>query len=170
MSGSVEVCSYCTLNIKLCVLHVITKYYLREVFYGILSIIKFLWFLHFWCLFIAYHIIQGYWLYINMYEKQLFLFYYIYRLTCTLILFLSFFADSTLEKLPLRRTDHARVIDGSKHAHKLNCIDGDTVFLKRYTVHALCVDPIGIYLLICMNIILDCFFQHDCPYSVLDTL
>ncbi|XP_020612199.1 UPF0428 protein CXorf56 homolog [Orbicella faveolata] len=39
--------------------------------------------------------------------------------------------DSTLEKLPLRRTDHARVIDGSKHAHKLNCIDGDTVFLKR---------------------------------------
>ena len=43
-----------------------------------------------------------------------------------------FFADSTLEKLPLRKTDHARVIDGSKHAHKLNCIDGDTVFLKRY--------------------------------------
>ena len=41
------------------------------------------------------------------------------------------FVDSTLEKLPLRRTDHARVIDGSKHAHKLTCIDGDTVFLKR---------------------------------------
>lgn len=40
--------------------------------------------------------------------------------------------DSSLEKLPLRRTDHARVIDGSKHAHKLNCVDGDTVFLKRY--------------------------------------
>lgn len=39
--------------------------------------------------------------------------------------------DSTLEKLPLRRTDHARVIDGSKHAHKLTCVDGDTVFLKR---------------------------------------
>lgn len=59
-----------------------------------------------------------------------------------------FFADSTLEKLPLRRTDHARVIDGSKHAHKLNCIDGDTVFLKRYTIHTLCVDPIqlGSYL------------------------
>lgn len=40
--------------------------------------------------------------------------------------------DSTLEKLPLRRTDHARVIDGSKHAHKLTCVEGDTVFLKRY--------------------------------------
>ena len=42
------------------------------------------------------------------------------------------YLDSTLEKLPLRRTDHARVIDGSKHAHKLTCVDGDTVFLKRY--------------------------------------
>ncbi|CAH3138382.1 STING ER exit protein [Pocillopora verrucosa] len=39
--------------------------------------------------------------------------------------------DSTLEKLPLRRTDHARVIDGSKHAYKLTCDDGDTVFLRR---------------------------------------
>ena len=43
--------------------------------------------------------------------------------------------DSTLEKLPLRRTDHARVIDGSKHAHKLTCVDGDTVFLKRYELN-----------------------------------
>lgn len=42
--------------------------------------------------------------------------------------------DSTLEKLPLRRTDHARVIDGSKHAHKLTCVEGDTVFLKRYVL------------------------------------
>jgi len=50
------------------------------------------------------------------------------------MLFVICFVDSTLEKLPLRRTDHARVIDGSKHAHKLNCIDGDTVFLRRYTV------------------------------------
>lgn len=41
-------------------------------------------------------------------------------------------ADCTLEKLPLRRTDHARVIDGSKHAHKLSCVDGETVFVKRY--------------------------------------
>ncbi|EDO38874.1 predicted protein [Nematostella vectensis] len=39
--------------------------------------------------------------------------------------------DSTLEKLPLRRTDHARVIDSSKHAFKLNAVEGDVVFLKR---------------------------------------
>ena len=100
-------------------------------------------FINWCCLFIAYHIIQGYWLYINMYEKQLFLFLLYLQVNMYInFVFVIFFADSTLEKLPLRRTDHARVIDGSKHAHKLNCIDGDTVFLKRYTVHALCVDPI----------------------------
>ncbi|KAK2555363.1 STING ER exit protein [Acropora cervicornis] len=42
--------------------------------------------------------------------------------------YMALILDCTLEKLPLRRTDHARVIDGSKHAHKLSCVDGETVF------------------------------------------
>lgn len=45
--------------------------------------------------------------------------------------YMALILDCTLEKLPLRRTDHARVIDGSKHAHKLSCVDGETVFVKR---------------------------------------
>ena len=52
----------------------------------------------------------------------------------TFITLVVFALDCTLEKLPLRRTDHARVIDASKHAHKLSCVDGETVFLKRCIV------------------------------------
>ncbi|XP_075151285.1 STING ER exit protein [Haematobia irritans] len=44
---------------------------------------------------------------------------------------LALILDCTLEKLPLRRTDGARVIDGRKHAHKLTYHDGDIVYIKR---------------------------------------
>jgi len=39
--------------------------------------------------------------------------------------------DCTLEKLPLRRRDGARVIDGSRHAHRLVCDADETVFIRR---------------------------------------
>ncbi|KXJ11939.1 UPF0428 protein CXorf56 [Exaiptasia diaphana] len=39
--------------------------------------------------------------------------------------------DCTIDKLPLRKLDNARVIDASKHAFKLNSVDGDVVFLRR---------------------------------------
>jgi len=39
--------------------------------------------------------------------------------------------DSPLENLPLRKRDGARVIDGSKHAHKITADPDETVFLKR---------------------------------------
>jgi len=39
--------------------------------------------------------------------------------------------DCLLENLPLRQRDGARVIDGSKHAHKITSDPDETVFLKR---------------------------------------
>ncbi|XP_077986747.1 STING ER exit protein-like [Glandiceps talaboti] len=39
--------------------------------------------------------------------------------------------DCTLDKLPLRKRDGARVIDGSKHAHKLTCELDETIHLRR---------------------------------------
>jgi hypothetical protein len=44
---------------------------------------------------------------------------------------LALILDTTLEHLPLRRLDHARVIDAKEHAHRLSCVEGDEVFLKR---------------------------------------
>jgi len=41
------------------------------------------------------------------------------------------FVDCSLENLPLRKRDGARVIDGSKHAHKISSDPDETVFLKR---------------------------------------
>ncbi|CAL8143796.1 unnamed protein product [Orchesella dallaii] len=39
--------------------------------------------------------------------------------------------DCALENLPLRKRDGARVIDGTKHAHKITSDPDETVFLKR---------------------------------------
>uniref|UniRef100_A0A1B6EXQ1 STING ER exit protein n=1 Tax=Cuerna arida TaxID=1464854 RepID=A0A1B6EXQ1_9HEMI len=39
--------------------------------------------------------------------------------------------DCALEKLPLRKRDGARVIDGSKHAHKMTYDTDEQVFIKR---------------------------------------
>lgn len=36
-----------------------------------------------------------------------------------------------MEKLPLRKSDGARVLDGSNHAHKMTCDTDETVYLKR---------------------------------------
>lgn len=44
---------------------------------------------------------------------------------------LAFVSDCALENLPLRKRDGARVIDGSKHAHKITAEPDETVFLKR---------------------------------------
>ncbi|XP_014672548.1 PREDICTED: UPF0428 protein CXorf56 homolog [Priapulus caudatus] len=38
--------------------------------------------------------------------------------------------DCSIDKLPMRRRDNARVIDGSKHAHKLTCDQDETVYLR----------------------------------------
>jgi len=38
--------------------------------------------------------------------------------------------DCALEKLPLRPRDGSRVIDASKHVHKVNCDADETVYLK----------------------------------------
>lgn len=40
-------------------------------------------------------------------------------------------SDCALEKLPLRKRDGARVIDGSKHANKMTYDQDETVYLKR---------------------------------------
>lgn len=42
-----------------------------------------------------------------------------------------FFPDCAIEKLPLRKRDGARVIDGSKHAHKMTFDTDETVYIKR---------------------------------------
>lgn len=42
-----------------------------------------------------------------------------------------FSIDCAIEKLPLRKRDGARVIDGSKHAHKMTSERDEIVFLKR---------------------------------------
>ena len=39
--------------------------------------------------------------------------------------------DSTLEKLPLRKRDGARVIDVARNAHKVYCEPAGPTFLKR---------------------------------------
>ena len=39
--------------------------------------------------------------------------------------------DCPIEKLPLRKLEGARVIDSSKHAHKIMCVADNVVYLKR---------------------------------------
>lgn len=36
-----------------------------------------------------------------------------------------------MDKLPLRKTDGARVIDGGVHAHKITCDPAETVHIRR---------------------------------------
>ena len=40
-------------------------------------------------------------------------------------------SDSLLEKLPLRKKDGARVIDGQKHVNKITCDMDDIVYIQR---------------------------------------
>uniref|UniRef100_U5EXL5 STING ER exit protein n=1 Tax=Corethrella appendiculata TaxID=1370023 RepID=U5EXL5_9DIPT len=44
---------------------------------------------------------------------------------------MSLILDCTIEKLPLRSKDGARVIDGHKHANKITSEPGETVFIQR---------------------------------------
>jgi len=53
---------------------------------------------------------------------------YVYYCICDQI---SLILDCPIEKLPLRRTDNARVIDANKHAHKLTCEPDETVHIRR---------------------------------------
>ncbi|CAH1957004.1 unnamed protein product [Acanthoscelides obtectus] len=39
--------------------------------------------------------------------------------------------DCSIEKLPLRKRDGARVLDGANHAHKITCDLDETVHIKR---------------------------------------
>ena len=43
---------------------------------------------------------------------------------------MSLIIDTTLDRLPPRRRDGARVIDGEKHAHKITMEPDETVYLK----------------------------------------
>lgn len=42
-----------------------------------------------------------------------------------------FIIDCAIERLPLRKRDGARVLDGLNHAHKLTCDPDETVYIKR---------------------------------------
>lgn len=48
-----------------------------------------------------------------------------------LFVIFSLISDCALEKLPLRKRDGARVIDGSKHANKMTYDQDEIVHLKR---------------------------------------
>lgn len=39
--------------------------------------------------------------------------------------------DCSIEKLPLRKKDGARVIDSTYHAHKITCESDETIYVRR---------------------------------------
>lgn len=39
--------------------------------------------------------------------------------------------DCSVEKLPLRKKDGARVIDSANHAHKITCEPDETIYVRR---------------------------------------
>lgn len=54
------------------------------------------------------------------------------RRRVALILPTNFFAsDTTMDKLPLRRRDGARVVDASRNSHKVYCEGAGTTYLRR---------------------------------------
>ncbi|KAL1513240.1 hypothetical protein ABEB36_002673 [Hypothenemus hampei] len=63
--------------------------------------------------------------------------------------------DCSIERLPLRKRDGARILDGVSHAHKITCDLDETVYLKR---------PEGIeqqYRLKCKKCGLLLYYKHD---------
>ncbi|RZC31951.1 hypothetical protein BDFB_000621 [Asbolus verrucosus] len=63
--------------------------------------------------------------------------------------------DCAIEKLPLRKRDGARVLDGTNHAHKITCDTDETVHIKR---------PEGIerqYRLKCKKCGLLLYYKHE---------
>lgn len=74
---------------------------------------------------------------------------------------MSLILDCTIDRLPLRPTDGARVIDGSKHAHKITSDPDETVYLKREK---------GIerqYRLKCKKCAIPIFYKHTQDSNVL---
>lgn len=71
---------------------------------------------------------------------------------------LSLIIDCTLDKLPFRKTDSSRVVDGNKHINKLSVCDTDpeeAVYIKR-------ADGIEKqHRLKCKNCHLDLMYKHD---------
>ncbi|CAF4924558.1 STING ER exit protein [Pieris napi] len=68
---------------------------------------------------------------------------------------MSLILDCSLDRLPLRPTDGARVIDGSKHAHKITSDPDETIYLKREK---------GIerqYRLKCKKCSIPIYYKHD---------
>lgn len=71
------------------------------------------------------------------------------------------FIDCSVEKLPLRKRDGARVIDGSKHAHKVTCDSDENVYIKR---------PEGIekqYRMKCKKCELWLYYKHDLKSNII---
>ncbi|XP_077288479.1 STING ER exit protein [Arctopsyche grandis] len=73
---------------------------------------------------------------------------------------MSLILDCAIEKLPLRKTDGGRVIDGAKHAHKITCDEDETIYLKR---------PEGIerqYRFKCKKCSLPIYYKHEAKSNI----